>query len=439
MTASPPWRRAADRADRALLRLPAWHVPAVLDPRNARSPWWTWAVTRSFLLLAVGFGSQSVIGDVSYYGRSLYAMFRHGVPLRETLQEYPLPVFGVLLPQFLLGGLNPIAFAVLFIASMLAVDALFLRVLLRARARSLPDQVGCRGAIAFWVWFVPLMGPISYYRFDLVPAVLAGAAVLATVRAPGRAGWLTAVGAGLKLWPAALLPSFLVRRESRRRALLGFLVGGVVILLASVLIGGVTRLISPLQWQSDRGLQIESIFAAPLMVARIFHPTGTWSVHVSSYKAWEIFGAGAHGLVFASTVATGLTVVWLFWTWWRAFRLPEVSVDLVGWLVLTTVAVMTVVNKTLSPQYLIWLGGPLAAMLLAFRAPAQAAGFYGAAAGRFAQGPGAQAQGGGPGQAQQAQGGPAAHLGYPQGASDGAFYSAYNPAAQQGRQQGYWQ
>ena len=75
-------------------------------------------------------------------------------------------------------------------------------------------------------------------------------------------------------------------------------------------------------------------------------------------------------------------------------------------------------------------------------APAQAGGFYGAGAGRFAQGPGAQAQAGGPGQAQQqAQGGPAAHLGYPQGASDAAFYSAYGPAAaQQGRQQqGYWQ
>jgi hypothetical protein len=72
-------------------------------------------------------------------------------------------------------------------------------------------------------------------------------------------------------------------------------------------------------------------------------------------------------------------------------------------------------------------------------APAQAGGFYGAGAGRFAQGPGAQAQTGGPGQAQQAQGGPQGHLGYPQAASDGAFYSAYAPAAAQQGRQGYWQ
>ena len=29
-----------------------------------------------------------------------------------------------------------------------------------------------------------------------------------------------------------------------------------------------------------------------------------------------------------------------------------------------TIAIMTVTNKTLSPQYLLWLGGPIAAMLL---------------------------------------------------------------------------
>jgi hypothetical protein len=32
--------------------------------------------------------------------------------------------------------------------------------------------------------------------------------------------------------------------------------------------------------------------------------------------------------------------------------------------VLATVAVMTISNKTLSPQYLLWMGGPAAALLL---------------------------------------------------------------------------
>lgn len=350
--------------DRALLRLPAWRVPARLRPGHERATVWTWISTRLAMLLLVGFAQENVVGDVTYYGRSLYAMFRHGVPLRETLQEYPLPVFGVMLPQFLVGGLNPLAFALLFVASMLALDALFTRHLLRARRRLRPEQRGAAGAVGFWLWFVPLMGPITYFRFDLVPAVLVGAALIAVLTRPERSGAYVALGAALKLWPAALLPSLLVRREGRRRAFLGFAVAGVVVVGGSVLIGGLARLVSPLAWQSERGLQIESVFALPLMVARAFHPHGVWTVRVSPYKAWEIFGAGADLLVLVSTAATALTLGWLIWTWWRAFRLPQVSLDLVGWLVFTTVAVMTVVNKTLSPQYLIWLGGPLAAMLL---------------------------------------------------------------------------
>ncbi len=48
----------------------------------------------------------------------------------------------------------------------------------------------------------------------------------------------------------------------------------------------------------------------------------------------------------------------------RAFRANGGTPVAVGFLVLTTVAVMIVTNKTLSPQYLLWLGGPAAALLL---------------------------------------------------------------------------
>lgn len=356
--------RAATGADRALLRLPGLPAPAFFDRSTRHATAWIWVTTRLAMLMAVGFGQETVVGDVSYYGRSLSGLF-HGVPLRETLQEYPLPVFGVILPQFLIGGLNPLAFGLLFLASMLGVDAAFTAMLLRTRRRESPHGVqGARGAVGFWLWFVPLMGPIAYFRFDLVPAVFAGAAILSAVRRPTRSGVLVAFGAGLKLWPAALLPTFLVRRRERRRAVTGFLAAGVVILGVSMAVGGITRLLSPLRWQSARGLQIESIFAMPLMLSKAVHQHGTWSIHVSRYKAYEIFGAGVHAALVVSTLATvgGLLLLVLFW--WRAWRMPVASIDLLGWLVLATVAVLTVINKTLSPQYVLWLGGPLAAMLL---------------------------------------------------------------------------
>ena len=67
---------------------------------------------------------------------------------------------------------------------------------------SLP--ITCGEAVTFWLWFVPLIGPTAYFRFDLVPAVLAGGAVLALMRRPALCGVLTAIGAALKLWPAII-------------------------------------------------------------------------------------------------------------------------------------------------------------------------------------------------------------------------------------------
>ena len=129
----------------------------------------------------------------------------------------------VLLPQFLLGVLNQVAFIILFALSMLLVDAAFTALLWRGDGRRRGD------AVNLWLWFVPAIGPLAYFRFDLVPAVLAGGAVLAAIRRPRLAGVLTALGAALKLWPVVMLPTFLLRRADRRPVLIGFLATGVLV------------------------------------------------------------------------------------------------------------------------------------------------------------------------------------------------------------------
>jgi hypothetical protein len=139
-----------------------------------------------------------------------------------------------------------------------------------------------------------------------------------------------------------------------------------VILGASLAIGGFGRLLSPLDWQAKRGLQIESVSATPLMVARIFHRHHVWHVKVSQYKAWEIFGWGVHPVIWFTTVATVAGLGLLCWLWWRARQLGTVTADVLGWLFLATSVVVTVTNKPLSPQYILWLGGPLAALMARF-------------------------------------------------------------------------
>ena len=139
---------------------------------------------------------------------------------------------------------------------------------------------------------------------------------------------------------------------------------GFGLALISLLTGGLTRLFSPLTWQSGRGLQIESIWATPLMLLRMVRPD-QWVVEISRYQAYEIFGAGVGLWQTVSNVATVLGLVTIVVLWVRAFRMPGgVTPVAVALVVLATVAVVIITNKTLSPQYLLWIGGPIAALLL---------------------------------------------------------------------------
>jgi hypothetical protein len=338
--------------------LPTLPLPTQIIGQGRSAILWRWILSRTLTLALLGI-EGGVAGDVFYYARSMDQLF-HGGTLRTTLQEYPLPVLGLLVPQYLVGFLRQTSFVVLFVLSMLAVDAIFTSVLWRADGRRRGD------ATNLWLWFVPAIGPLAYWRFDLVPAMLAGGAVLVAIRRPAFAGALTAIGAALKLWPVAMIPTFLIRRTDRRPVLVGFIGTLGAITAGAVIVGGLDRLKSPLEWQSARGLQIESIAATPLMLARAVNPS-RWDVHVSQYKSNEIFGPGVHTLVSLSNVLTLLGGLVLVALWIRAVRAPVASAEALGWIFLSTVLIVTITNKTLSPQYLLWLGGPIAA--LAVRAP----------------------------------------------------------------------
>jgi hypothetical protein len=335
-------------------------LPLELRGTGTRSLVLSWLASRALALALMVTLEVAVTGDVQYYARSLHDLFSGG-SIREVLQEYPLPVLLIMLPQYLVGALNSVAFTTLFAVSMLVVDALFTWSLWRACGRTRGE------AVTFWLWFVPAIGPMAYFRFDLVPAMLAGAAVLTAARRPAWSGALTAIGAALKLWPALMLPTLLLRRVDRRRVLVGFLLTGAAFAGLSLLVGGIGRVLSPLNWQKDRGLQIESIAATPLMIGRMIHRKHVWNIKVSQYKAWEIFGWGVHPVLILTTVATAAGIGLLGWFWYRARALPVVSVETLGWMFLATSTVVTVTNKTLSPQYILWLGGPLAALMA--RAP----------------------------------------------------------------------
>ncbi|HEY6689025.1 MAG TPA: glycosyltransferase family 87 protein [Propionibacteriaceae bacterium] len=316
-----------------------------------------WLITRLLMLVILASFESFVVGDVYYYHRKINALFSAG--LDRTLYEYPTPVVWILWLPYGASLGNRVGYLVAFIIFMLALDAVFTYALWRSAGRRHDT------AIDFWLIFVPLIGPLSYLRFDMLPAVLAGGALLAARHKPWVTGALTGLGAAIKLWPALLIGAFMSYRADRRPAGIAFVVVGFGLALISLIFGGWLRLISPLTWQSDRGLQIESIWATPLMLARAVKPD-YWTVDMSRYQAYEIFGSGVETWATISNIATlfGLALIILLTI--RAFRYDGSTPVAIGFVIVAIVAIMTITNKTLSPQYLLWLGGPMAA-LLAFR------------------------------------------------------------------------
>ena len=329
--------------------------------RSGRAVVIAWLVTRVLMLVLMAAidttnRSHPVTGDVFYYHRKIVGLFEVGLP--GTMMEYPTPVVWILTIPYGLGLGSPAGYVAAFVVGMLALDGIFTYALWRSGGRR-HDL-----ALDFWIAFVFLVGPLSYTRFDLIPAVLAGGALLAARTRPWLAGALTGLGAAIKLWPALLIPALLADKRRRLPTVIGFVVVGFGLALLSLLIGGLTRLFSPLTWQSGRGLQIESVWASPLMLARMVDPE-RWVVQISKYQAFEIFGPGVGIWETASSIATVVGLVVLVLLWIRAFRVRGgVTPVAVGLVVLATVAVMIITNKTLSPQYLLWLGGPVAALLL---------------------------------------------------------------------------
>jgi hypothetical protein len=147
-----------------------------LQPRRGGAPAVVglWLLTRALAMVILATGERLVVGDVFYYWRKVGALVEAGLP--GTLREYPTPVVWFLSIPQIGGGGSRTGYLVAFIVLMLALDAVLTYVLWRGAGRR-HDL-----AIDFWIAYVFLVGPLCYTRFDMVPAVLAGGALLAARR-----------------------------------------------------------------------------------------------------------------------------------------------------------------------------------------------------------------------------------------------------------------
>lgn len=315
-----------------------------------------WLVTRAVMLLLLALPQRTIINDVLYYADNLQ-QWSDGQPLSEVLDEYPAPVLVLVGLPWLLSFGNHTVYATLFVVMMLAIDALFCWLLYK-------QHRGHQGpAVTLWLAAGPMMGPLAVTRFDVVPGILAGAAVLLLGRRPALSSVFIVMGAALKLWPAALLPALAAPSRTRWRVIVGAVVSGLVVVAGTVAVGGLDRLLSPLTWQSDRGLQIESLIALPLMIPwSIVHDP--WTVDFTRFITSEIWGPGDTVLLKLATLLTVAAGAGMLTLWYRAWRRGKaIGAETVGWIMLTTIGLLILSNKVFSPQYLLWLSPVAIAMV----------------------------------------------------------------------------
>jgi hypothetical protein len=306
-----------------------------------------WIATRALLVWLLLGPQEWVSGDVSYFDASLAGIAGSG--LAGTLVEYPVPAVGVLaLPWVVAQAVGAdAAYGVLLMVAAGTTDLAFTILLARADRRWPPVLV--------WLVGVPLLGVTAYARFDLLPGVLCGAAVLLVARHPRSSSALVAVATGVKLWPVLAVPALLAVSRPRRAAVAVLVGTGLALAGVSAVLGGWGRLLSPLTYQSDRGLQIESVLATPAMLGWWVDP-GRWVIAYAPSKSFEVTGPAVGVLLAASTLATLAYVVALGLGWGRLWQLRDVvSGRTAVWLVLAAVTGFVVVGKVLSPQYLLWL------------------------------------------------------------------------------------
>lgn len=275
--------------------------------------------------------------------------------LARALPEYPWPAVVLLGTPMRLGvQLVPYYFLVL-IGFLLLVDALLVWLLWRAGGRAMTP------GLRLWLLAFPAIGPLLVTRFDLLPAALMGASLLALhARRSATAGACAALGCGLKVWPLLGVPALFVPGEASGRARLlgGLAVTGGLLALATLAAAGAERLWSPLGTQLGRGLQFEAFAALPFLWLRFFDGGGSWTLQaMASCNCHEVAGPGAATALQAANAAGLLGIALLAWAHWRALALPAALRDaaLAALLACLSVLVVVATSRVFSPQYMIWI------------------------------------------------------------------------------------
>lgn len=318
-----------------------------------------WICSRALIVAEVGFWAspQPRLEDVGRYDTWSHHLTSLGqFPGGDAWQYPPGAALPMLLPRLVSAG-----YGEAFVGLMVLVDLVGL-VLLARLARRTGNDTGV------WVWLfgMPLLGAFAVLRFDLVPTVIAIAALVVIHRRPGWFGMLAGLGAAIKLWPLLVLFGEWDRARLLRSALAAAAAVALVLAISTIAFGNATGFLSH---GGERGLQEEAVATIPWQLGQVV--SGDPYPREIRFGAWEIASATADtvaALLRCLTLAALAAAAAWWWSRARAIRAgceqladEAVSRDFVFVVVLLVV----LTSPVLSTQYMVWLLGLAAVVLCA--------------------------------------------------------------------------
>ena len=265
---------------------------------------------------------------------------------------YPYPA---MIPMWASILINPNDFQAGWLTIITAVDLLLIAMIANF-GKSDEDSAARFGAAWFWLFFLVALGPVSISRVDAFSVAVAmfGVLALANRKLNSSTAWFT-VGVSMKIWPAAILVVAMAASKYRARILLSAAATGAAVIAIGLLLGGNLSLFSFLTNQADRGIQIESVIAAPFIWSWIFGLSNNEIYYDNLMMTFQVAGdnvsvvAGLMSLAMAVAIAITAVLAWRAAKAGAGFR----AILPIG--LLTATLDLIVFNKVGSPQFVTWL------------------------------------------------------------------------------------
>jgi hypothetical protein len=173
------------------------------------------------------------------------------------------------------------------------------------------------------------------------------------------AGALLALGAWIKVWPAALLAAAVLALRTRAAVITGAALTTVAVLVTALLAGGGARVFSFIAAQGTRGLQLEAPVSGFWLWEAVLDLSGTRIYYDRQILTYQLLGPGTSTAAAVMTPLLIAAVAAVLLLALRALRHGVESMDLLVPLSLALVLAMIVFNKVGSPQFVAWLAPPV--------------------------------------------------------------------------------